>query len=199
MRRGLQPNSNKRHFLAFEADYSATFWSLLRSVRATGVPHLFVGSLAAQAYGVRSHEPSFEVCVRLAERAKVKTLVEHAGFVASPGKTWTVYDPATQLEATFLASGDYAGDRFRFPDIRLPDPAEAVEVEGVPVPTLERLMELCLVTGRFQDLAYAISLIRVNGLDECFAARLAPSTRGVYLDCVARRIEEDETHPQRRG
>ena len=38
---------------------------------------------------------------------------------------------ATQLEATFFASGDYAGDRFRFPEIRLPDPAEAVEIEGV--------------------------------------------------------------------
>jgi len=150
------------------------------------------------AHGAGWYELDLHVCVRPAERARVKTLVERAGFVASPGKSWTLYDPATQLEAHFLASGDHAGDRFRYPEIRLPDPAEAVEVEGVPVPTLERLLELCLVTGRFQDLGCAIKLIRANGLDEAFADRLAPATRGAYLDCVARRIGEDETDPQLR-
>jgi hypothetical protein len=181
-----------------EGSYADAFRRLIRSVCGTGAPHLFVGSVALHLYGIEVHASDFRVCVRPAERGKVKALVEHAGFVASPGKEWTLYDPGTQLEATFLASGDYAGDRFRFPEVRLPDPAEAVEIEGVPVPTLERLVELCLVTGREQDVASAVELIRVNALDEAFAGRLAPATRGIYLDCVARRIGEDETDPQLR-
>ncbi|MBW7905650.1 MAG: hypothetical protein LC135_00925 [Phycisphaerae bacterium] len=178
--------------------FGGCFRHLVRAVRSTGLPHVFVGSVAVHLYGVGSHALDFHLCAASAERAKAKALVEHAGFVASPGKAWTVYDPATQLEAHFLASGEPAGDRFRYPEIRLPDPAEAVEREGVPVPTLERLLELCLVTGRLQDLAYAARLIRANGLDAAFAARLAPATRGAYLDCIARRIEEDETDPPRR-
>jgi hypothetical protein len=56
---------------------------------------------------------------------------------------------------------------------------------------LVTLIELKLHVRRFRDLADVIKLIRHNDLDESFSARLEPSSRPHYLECLdARRLED---------
>lgn len=167
-----------------EDTYARTFSSLLRSVRSTGAPHIFVGSVAVHLYGVSSHDMDFDVCVPAAEHAKVRTLVEHAGFALCPGRRSTLYDPSTGLVAHFLCSGDFAGDRFRYPEIRLPDPAEAVERDGVPVPRLERLVELLLVEATADAWEAAGALVQVHHLGAPFELRLHSAVRGRYAELI---------------
>ena len=53
-------------------------------------------------------------------------------------------------------------------------------------------MQLKLAARRYQDFADVVSLIRENGLDEAFAARLHPSVRTDYLLCLDEKHREDE-------
>ena len=67
-----------------------------------------------------------------------------------------------------------------------PDPREAsVEVEGIRVVTLEKLIELKLASGisaphRLRDLADVQDLIGILGLPAEFAEKLDESVRGEY-------------------
>jgi hypothetical protein len=86
-----------------------------------------------------------------------------------------------------ITSGEYPGDGKPKP-VSFPMPAEAsVEVEGVRVVTLEKLIELKLASGmtaphRLRDLADVQELIKVRGLDARFVERLNPYVHDKYLE-----------------
>ena len=61
----------------------------------------------------------------------------------------------------------------------------------MPTVTLDRLIELKLVTWRYKDWGDVVALIRANGLDETFADRLAQQLRSAYLQCYDEMIDED--------
>ena len=69
----------------------------------------------------------------------------------------------------------------------LPNPASAsVEIDGVRVVTLEKLIELKLASGmtapdRLKDLADVQELIKTRGLPASFAEELNPYVREEYL------------------
>jgi hypothetical protein len=71
--------------------------------------------------------------------------------------------------------------------VRFPDPDEGVEVEGLRVLPLPRVVELKLASGqsaphRLRDLADVQELIKVRGLDEAFAQQLDASVRAKYAE-----------------
>ena len=77
-----------------------------------------------------------------------------------------------------------------------PDSAAFVDVGGLRLPTLEALVEFKIASGvwghRAQDLADVQRLIRLNGLAEAFADRLAPLLREKFLDLLREsRLERD--------
>lgn len=84
-----------------------------------------------------------------------------------------------------VVSGDYPGDGRPKP-VSFPDPAPAsVEMDGVRVVTLEKLVELKLASGmtapdRLKDLADVQELIKARGLGADFAERLSPYVRAEY-------------------
>lgn len=59
-----------------------------------------------------------------------------------------------------------------------------------------RLLELKLVTWRYQDWGDVVNLIRHFALDEAFAAKRHPTVRLAYRQCYDQRIEEDKYHPE---
>lgn len=85
-----------------------------------------------------------------------------------------------------ITSGEYPGDGRPKP-VSFPVPSESsVEIEGVRVVTLEKLLELKLASGmtapdRLKDLADVQELIKIRGLNEGFAEGLDPYVREQYL------------------
>ena len=99
-----------------------------------------------------------------------------------------------------ITSGEYPGDGRPKP-VRFPSPAEAaVEIGGVRVVTLEKLIELKLASGmtaphRLRDLADVQELIKARGLDARFVARLDPYVHDKYLE-LWRAVEQAARHGQ---
>ena len=108
------------------------------------------------------------------------------GYVpAFAGARKTFRDTETQVRIEIITTGEYPGDGKPKP-VAFPDPTEAsVEVEGVRVVTLEKLIELKLASGmsaphRLRDLADVQDLIGALDLPADFAERLDESVRGEY-------------------
>src|SRR5205807_4688330 len=86
-----------------------------------------------------------------------------------------------------IVAGEYPGDGKPKP-VSFPVPADAsIEIDGVRVVTLEKLIELKLASGmtaldRLKDLADVQELIKVRGLTSEFADSLNPYVRGKFLE-----------------
>jgi hypothetical protein len=147
----------------------------VRALRGCAVPHLFIGGVALRAHGVEE-ELELVACLRPADIPRFTGSV--AGELGSvPGRPRLLYDLATQRPLRLVAAGEPAGDPFEFPDVRLPDPDEAVMLGGVPVPPLWRLLELLLAAG---ELEAAATLLRVRGMDAAPPLQIHASLRGRY-------------------
>jgi hypothetical protein len=85
-----------------------------------------------------------------------------------------------------IMTGEYPGDGKPKP-VSFPVPADAsIDIEGVQIVTLEKLVELKLASGmtapdRLKDLADVQELIKVRGLTSEFATALNPYVREQYL------------------
>ena len=93
-----------------------------------------------------------------------------------------------------IISGEYPGDGKPKP-VSFPVPAAAsVEIDGVRIVTLEKLIELKLASGmtapdRLKDLADVQELIKVRKLTSDFAERLDPYVQDQYLK-LCRAVEQ---------
>jgi hypothetical protein len=85
-----------------------------------------------------------------------------------------------------IVAGEFLGDGKSKP-VSVPNPAAAsVEMDGVRVVTLEKLVELKLASGmtapdRLKDLADVQELIKARSLGSEFAEELNPYVRGQYM------------------
>ena len=96
--------------------------------------------------------------------------------------------------------GEYPGDGKPKPVV-IPRPEEvSLEIDGIQIVTLEKLIELKLASGmtapdRLRDLADVQELIRIRGLGAEYAEQLNPYVREKYLelwDSVSRTREFDK-------
>ena len=161
---------------------------LLRSLRAAGIDHVFLGDVALKAYGCEHGEGRVEVCVRPGDVERFRGEFATHVFPPLPGQSLRFYHPATQIEIDLLIAGEIAGDSLRQREIAYPDPRDAVEIEGVPVPPLARLIELKLAAWQPEAWHDVVALCRANGLDASFAEKLHPLMRPNFLQCVSRGV-----------
>src|SRR2546421_11683697 len=88
-----------------------------------------------------------------------------------------------------IVAGEYPGDGKPKP-VSFPEPASAsVEIDGVRVVTLEKLIELKLASGmtapdRLKDLADVQELIKIRHLSREFVENLNPYVRAKYLELL---------------
>jgi hypothetical protein len=86
----------------------------------------------------------------------------------------------------FITSGEYPGDGKPKP-VLIPRPEDAsIEIDGIRVATLEKLIELKLASGmtapdRLRDLADVQELIKIRKLTDQFAGQLHPYVRDKYM------------------
>jgi hypothetical protein len=155
---------------------------LIRSLRAAAIGHVFVGAVAMKAYGGPYSEEKVEVCVRRPDIEKFRGEFSGREFEPLPGQSLRYYHPQTQVQIELLVSGDVAGDRLSQQEIRLPDPSEAVFVEGIPVPSLVRLIELKLASWEPRDRGDVAALAATHALDASFAKELHELVRATFAE-----------------
>ena len=159
---------------------------LARRLGECGIPYAVVGAVALGHHGLARMTLDIDILLTPEGLAEFKARYLGRGYVpAFPGaeKTFRASDTGVRIEV--ITTGEYPGDGLPKP-VSFPHPREAsVEIEGIRVITLERLVELKLASGmtaahRLRDLADVQDLIRLLRLPAEFADRLDDSVRPLY-------------------
>jgi hypothetical protein len=192
----LHPIDEVRMFFSDHGPVPDTFHRLTKLLAEAGIPHIFVGAMALNAHGFRRSTEDIDLCMRREDLERFKR--EFVGSVFQPveGRPRKFYDPSTQVTFDVLVAGEIAGNTRKQREVRFPDPAEAERIGDAPFVSLPRLVEMKLVTWRYQDWADVVNLIRVHTLDEAFANQFNPLVRSAYLQCYDQKIEEDRYNPE---
>ncbi len=159
---------------------------LVRRLDESGIPYAVLGAVGLGQHGLARMTLDIHILLTPEGLAEFKARYLDHGYVpAFPGaeKTFRAGDTGVRIEV--ITTGEYPGDGLPKP-VSFPHPREAsVEIGGIRVITLERLVELKLASGmtaahRLRDLADVQDLVRLLRLPEEFAARLDGSVRPLY-------------------
>ena len=179
-----------RYFMG-EGELNKTVARLGRDLNEHGIEYAVIGAVALTAHGYPRFTADVDVIL-----TKEGLEVFHNELVGLG------YRPAFEgarkkLRSTFngvaieiITEGEYPGDGKPKP-VSFPNPSRAsVEIEGVRVITLEKLIELKLASGmtapdRLKDLADVQELIKARHLSREFASKLNPYVQEKYLELVA--------------
>ena len=169
-----------------------------------GIDYMVTDSVALMAHGYpRFTEDIDLVLTREGLEAFHRELVGLGYAPAFQGARKRLRATRGGVPVELIVAGEYPGDGKPKP-VSFPDPAGAsVEIDGVRVVTLEKLIELKLASGmtapdRLKDLADVQELIKARGLAADFAERLNPYVREQYLQLLrgveqSRQGEAEET------
>jgi hypothetical protein len=146
--RVLHPIDEAYMFFNDEGPVPETLRRLRSTLTEAGIPHIFIGATALNAYGHERMTRDIDVCVRPEDLERFRRDFVGKAYQPVAGRRRRFFDPVTQVTVDMLISGAVAGDTRKQQHVRFPDPSEAQVVEHVPVPSLARLIELKLVTWR---------------------------------------------------
>jgi hypothetical protein len=192
----LSPVEEVRMFFDDQGPVPETFRKLRQRLAEAGLPHIFIGAVALNAHDYRRASEDVDFCMRREDLERFRKLFVGTLYQQVAGRPRKFFDPQTQVTFDILVAGDLAGNTRKQREVRFPDPDEAEIVRDTPVPSLARLIELKLVTWRYQDWADVVSLIRIHNLDESFANQFNPLVRSAYLQCYDQKVEEDRYNPE---
>lgn len=159
-----------------------------RRLRDAGVPHAIVGGIAVCLHGYRRSTVDVDLLVRSEDTAAIRGALEAAGYTWSDANREFIGQAGVPVQ--FLTCGERAG---KDSEVSLPDPslpASTQEIEGLPVLSLARLIEIKLACGLgdlrrlHRDLADVVELILVHGLSRSFARHLHKSLREPFRKLV---------------
>ena len=152
-----------------------------------GIDYMVIGAIALMAHGYPRFTEDIDLVMTAEGLEKFNEELVGLGYVpAFEGARKRLRATREGVPVEVITSGEYPGDGRPKP-VSFPVPSESsVELEGVRVVTLEKLLELKLASGmtapdRLKDLADVQELIKIRGLDEGFAERLDPYVREQYL------------------
>jgi hypothetical protein len=151
-----------------------------------GIPYAIIGGMALNIHGYERMTRDVDVLMTTAGLEKFIERCVGRGYVpAFSGARKSFRDTASQVAVEILFTGEYPGDGKPKP-VSFPDPATAsVEIEGIRVIILEKLIELKLASGlsaahRLRDLADVQDLIMLLKLPLEFAEKLDESVHAEY-------------------
>jgi hypothetical protein len=173
------------HFEGKSGVYQALL-NLAQRLDEEGISYAVIGGMALGKHGYARMTEDVDVLMTAEGLAAFHARCVGKGYVlAFAGASKTFRDTETQVRIEIVTTGEYPGDG-KPKAVVFPDPVVAsVEVEGVRVVTLEKLIELKLASGlsaphRLRDLADVQDLISILSLPADFADRLNESVRGEY-------------------
>ncbi|HEX8324651.1 MAG TPA: hypothetical protein VF595_12155 [Tepidisphaeraceae bacterium] len=164
-----------------------------------GIHHAVVGGMALVAHGYERTTTDVDLLVTADGLNTLHKALDGLGYLPPFAGSKHLRDTETSVRIEFLVAGQYPGDGVAKP-IAFPDPVSAsVDMGGLRVIALERLLELKLASGmtnagRLRDLADVQELIRVRGLDEGTAEQLHEYVRPKFLELL-RAVRSDVFEP----
>lgn len=168
----------------------STLHRLTQRLDAEGIPYALLGGLALAEHGYPRLTEDIDLLMTPSglERFRHQLVGREYRPVFSGAKK-TFRDAETGVRIEIVTTGEYPGDGLPKP-VAFPDPAApgvTVEIEGVCVVALEKLIELKLASGssaphRLRDLADVQDLIVRLSLPLALADRLDPSVQAAYRD-----------------
>lgn len=165
----------------------STLERLALRLKEESIPYALVGGLALNLHDYE--RMTRDIDILMTPQALEKFIERCVGLdyvQAFHGARKSFRDTATQTPIEILVTGEYPGDGKPKP-VSFPDPeASSIEIDGIRVITLEKLIELKLASGlsashRLRDLADAQDLIVIHHLPPEFADKLDPSVRAEYM------------------
>jgi hypothetical protein len=158
------------------------------ALRQADIAHAVIGGVAVCLHGYQRNTVDLDLLVRRDDAAAIRKVLEDCGgdwhaesneFLSSGG-----------IPLHLVMAGDRAGDDS---EVALPDPRDpnaVVELEGLPVLALERLIETKIACGSgnlrrtHKDFADVVELIAHHGLSRADARRLHRSVRKTFRELV---------------
>jgi hypothetical protein len=175
-----------RYFMG-QGNLNSALAQLSADLRRHGIDYMVIGAVALMAYGYPRFTEDIDLVMTAEGLDKFHEELIGLGYVpAFQGSRKKLRATREGVPVEVIISGEYPGDGKPKP-VSFPVPSESsVELEGVRVVTLEKLVELKLASGmtapdRLKDLADVQELIKIRGLDEGFAEGLDPYVREQYL------------------
>jgi len=179
-----------------------TLRTLAADLGRAGIDYAVMGGMALNAHGYNRETTDVDVLVRPDGLAAFKERLVGRGYTEKfQGARKSFKNTQTGVTVEFLTTGEYPGDGKPKP-VAFPDPATAyIEVRGVKVITLQKLIELKLASGmtqpsRMRDLSDVQDLIRTLNLQETLAEQLSPYVRATFL-ALYRQVQQPDPHVER--
>jgi hypothetical protein len=166
---------------------------LVRQLDAEGIPYALLGGLALAEHGYPRLTEDIDLVLTAAGLERFRERLVGRGYrPAFSGASKTFRDAESGARIEIVTSGEYPGDGRPKP-VAFPDPTApgvAVEIGGIRVVTLEKLIELKLASGisashRLRDLADVQDLIVRLALSLEFATYLDPFVQAAYRELWA--------------
>lgn len=178
-----------RYFMG-EGELNKTVAQLGRDLDRHGIEYAVIGAVALTAHGYPRFTADVDI-ILTKEGLQVfhRELVGLGYRPAFEGARKKLRSTLNGVAIEFIMEGEYPGDGKPKP-VSFPRPSMAsVEIEGVRVITLEKLIELKLASGmtapdRLKDLADVQELIKLRSLSDEFADQLNPYVRDKYLELL---------------
>ncbi|MEM9881869.1 MAG: nucleotidyl transferase AbiEii/AbiGii toxin family protein [Planctomycetota bacterium] len=159
------------------------------------IPYALAGGMALNLHGYSRTTDDVDLLVTGESLQKVHEALDGLGYVPPFTGSKHLRDTTDGVKIEFLTTGGFPGDGKPKP-VSFPDPRDAaVEIAGLRVLALPRLIELKLASGmsnagRLRDLADVQELARVLKLRPGFAEELDASVREKFRELVMG-LEED--------
>jgi hypothetical protein len=163
---------------------------LTQRLNAEGIPYALLGGLALAEHGYPRLTEDIDLLLTPSGLERFRQRLVGLGYrPAFSGAEKTFRDTETGVRIEIVTTGEYPGDGLPKP-VAFPDPTTpgmTVEIDGIRVVTLEKLIELKLASGmsashRLRDLADVQDLIARLRLPLALADQLDPSVQAAYRD-----------------
>lgn len=160
---------------------------LSADMKERAIDYMVIGAVALMAYGYPRFTEDIDLVLTPEGLEKFHSELIGLGYApAFPGAKKRLRSLPEGISIKVITMGEYPGDGQPKP-VSFPVPSESsVDIDGVQVVRLEKLIELKLASGmtapdRLKDLADVQELIKIRRLTSEFAERLNPYVREQYL------------------
>ena len=177
-------------YFAGEGRLYGTLRRLTQRLSVEGIPYALLGGLALAEHGYPRLMEDIDLLLTPLGLGRFRQQLVGRGYrLAFSGAEKTFRDTETGVRIEIVTAGEYPGDGLPKP-VAFPDPTTSgvtVEIEGIRVVTLEKLIELKLASGmsaphRLRDLADVQDLIVRLKLPLTLADQLDSWVQAAYRD-----------------
>jgi len=191
-------------YFAGEGRLHGALRRLTQRLDAEGIPYALLGGLALAEHGYPRLTEDIDLLLTPSGLERFRQRLVGRGYrPAFSGAEKTFRDTETGVRIEIVTAGEYPGDGLPKP-VAFPDPTTpgmTIEIEGIRVVTLEKLIELKLASGmsashRLRDLADVQDLIARLRLPLTLADQLDPSVQAAYRDLWEKAHEGKPTGSQ---